>query len=71
MTEELARLLRMHWVRKSVINLRGRKFRPTPYSPFPSDIYGFVKTDWEKYIKRDSAKAKKLLAEAGYPNGLR
>jgi len=50
--------------------MQGQETSTYALSPIPSDMYGFVKTDWEKYIKRDPAKAKKLLAEAGYPNGL-
>ena len=55
---------------EDVLKLQGREVSQVAYSPIPSDMPGFVKTDWEKYIKRDPAKAKKLLAEAGYPNGL-
>jgi peptide/nickel transport system substrate-binding protein len=39
-------------------------------SPVPSGIYGHIDAGWEKYKHRDPEKAKKLLAEAGYPNGL-
>ena len=55
---------------EDVLKMQGQETSTYALSPIPSDMYGFVKTDWEKYIKRDPAKAKKLLAEAGYPNGL-
>lgn len=55
---------------EDVLKLQGKEVSTFADSPVPTDIYGHVKTDWQKYIKRDPKKAKKLLVEAGYPNGL-
>lgn len=53
----------------SIMDMQGRDISNYCTSPIPSDSYGYVDAGWAKY-KRDPAKAKKLLAEAGYPNGL-
>lgn len=53
----------------SIIDMQGRDISNYCTSPVPSGTYGFVDAGWSKY-KRDPERAKKLLAEAGYPNGL-
>lgn len=52
----------------SLVNMQGKAISRRCTSPVPSGTYGFVDAGWGKY-KRDVEKAKKLLAEAGYPDG--
>jgi peptide/nickel transport system substrate-binding protein len=54
---------------KSIFDMQGKEISNICKSPVPSGLYGHIDAGWGKY-KRDPAKAKKLLAEAGYPDGL-
>jgi peptide/nickel transport system substrate-binding protein len=53
----------------SIIKMQGEDISGYCTSPVPSGLHGHVDAGWAKY-KYDPGKAKKLLAEAGYPNGL-
>lgn len=53
----------------SIINMQGKEISNYCTSPVPSGMYGHIDAGWAKY-KRDPEKAKKLLAESGYPEGL-
>jgi peptide/nickel transport system substrate-binding protein len=54
---------------ESILKMQGDVISAYCTSPVPSGTYGYVDAGWAKY-KRDPQRAKKLLAEAGYPNGL-
>jgi peptide/nickel transport system substrate-binding protein len=55
---------------KSIIDMQGEDISEYCTSPVPSGLHGHIDAGWARY-KRDPQKAKKLLAEAGYPNGLK
>jgi peptide/nickel transport system substrate-binding protein len=55
---------------KAIVDMQGEAISNYCTSPVPSGMHGHVDAGWGKY-KRDPAKAKKLLAEAGYPNGVK
>ncbi len=54
---------------EAIMAMQGREISGYCYSPVPTDSYGHVDAGWGRYIKSDFERAKKLLAEAGYPNG--
>ena len=54
---------------QDIIDMQGKEISNLCTSPVPSGTYGHIDAGWGKY-KRDPEKARKLLAEAGYPNGL-
>ncbi|MGA2464903.1 MAG: ABC transporter substrate-binding protein [Thermodesulfobacteriota bacterium] len=54
----------------TILEMQGKEISGYCYSPVPTDCYGYVDAGWGKYKASDFEKAKKLLAEAGYPNGL-
>lgn len=53
----------------AILEMQGKEISGYCLSPIPTDCYGHCPTDWIKYKASDFEKAKKLLAEAGYPNG--
>jgi len=53
---------------QAIIDMQGEPISGICTSPVPSGTYGHIDAGWDKY-KRDPEKAKKLLTEAGYPNG--
>jgi peptide/nickel transport system substrate-binding protein len=54
---------------QAIIDMQGKEISNEATSPVPSGTYGHIDAGWEQY-KRDPDKARKLLAEAGFPNGL-
>jgi peptide/nickel transport system substrate-binding protein len=54
---------------ESIVKLQGDEISGYCTSPIPSGLYGHIDAGWTKY-RRDPERARKLLAEAGYPNGL-
>jgi peptide/nickel transport system substrate-binding protein len=54
---------------EQIYEMQGKNISEYCTSPVPTRMYGHIDAGWGKY-KRDPEKAKKLLAEAGYPNGL-
>jgi peptide/nickel transport system substrate-binding protein len=54
----------------SIMKMQGEEISGDPASPVPSGVAGHVDAGWADY-KRDCDKAKKLLSEAGYPDGLK
>jgi peptide/nickel transport system substrate-binding protein len=54
---------------QSQVDANGEGVSEVCTSPVPSNVHGHIDAGWGKH-KRDVAKARKLLAEAGYPNGL-
>lgn len=55
---------------KAIVDMQGEAISNYCTSPIPSGMHGHIDAGWGKY-ERDTAKAKKLLAEAGYPNGFK
>ncbi len=55
---------------QAIIDMQGKSISNWCTSPVPSGMPGHIDAGWGKY-KRDVVKAKKLLAEAGYPKGLK
>lgn len=53
-----------------VLEMQGKEISKYCTSPVPTDSYGHVDTAWQKYVQPNPEEARKLLAEAGYPNGL-
>jgi len=53
---------------QAVIDMQGTLISKEATSPVPSGTYGHIDAGWGRYA-RDPDKARKLLAEAGYPNG--
>jgi peptide/nickel transport system substrate-binding protein len=54
---------------ESIAEMQGHDISRAATSPVPSGLWGHIDAGWHR--KRDVKKAKKLLAEAGYPDGLR
>lgn len=54
---------------EAIMQMQGEEISEYCNSPVPTDCYGNIDAGWEKYIHPDLEKAKKLLAEAGYPDG--
>jgi peptide/nickel transport system substrate-binding protein len=53
---------------ESIAEMQGQDISRIATSPVPSGTWGHADAGWHR--KRDVGQAKKLLAEAGYPNGL-
>lgn len=53
---------------QETVHRMGKGISRIAVSPVPSDMFGHVDAKWRK--KHDVERGKKLLAEAGYPNGL-
>jgi len=55
---------------RSIMKMQGMEISGDPASPVPAGVAGHVDAGWADY-KYDCDKAKKLLAEAGYPDGFK
>lgn len=56
------------WGQQAVIDMQGEEFSGKCVSPLPTGSTGHIDAGWAR--ERDPEKARKLLAEAGYPDGI-